>query len=110
MMMIGMGLKGLEHVGIDKMFMGFAFTIKFLIYPLAVLVIIWTDSYFFHFFNSDLYKVMFLFAIPPMAGNTVAVAALLKVHPEKAALAVIISTAISIVTIPLMIALFLDTF
>lgn len=110
MMMIGMGLKGLEHVGIDKMFMGFAFTLKFLIYPLAVLAIIWTDSYYFNFFNSDLYKVMFLFAIPPMAGNTVAVAALLKVHPEKAALAVIISTAISIVTIPLMIALFLDTF
>ncbi len=110
MMMIGMGLKGLANVGIDKLFMGFAFTLKFLIYPLAVLIIIWVDSYYFNFFNSDLYKVMFLFAIPPMAGNTVAVASLLKVHPEKAALAVIISTAISIFTIPIMITVFLNTF
>jgi predicted permease len=110
MMMIGMGLKGLANVGIDKMFMTFAFTIKFLIYPLSVLIIIWIDAYYFNFFNSDLYKVMFLFAIPPMAGNTVAVASLLNVHPEKAALAVVISTAISLVTIPVMIALFLGTF
>jgi len=110
MMMIGMGLKGLAHVGIDKMFMGFAFTLKFIIYPLAVLIIIWIDSYYFNFFSSDLYKVMFLFAIPPMAGNTVAVASLLNVHPEKAALAVVISTAISIFTIPFMIAIFLNTF
>ena len=110
MMMIGMGLKGLVHVGIDKMFMGFAFTLKFIIYPLAVLMIIWIDSYYFNFFSSDLYKVMFLFAIPPMAGNTVAVASLLNVHPEKAALAVVISTAISIFTIPFMIAIFLNTF
>ncbi len=107
MMMIGMGLKGLAHVGVDKLFMGFAFFIKFIIYPLAVLCIIWIDSTFFKFFNPELYKVMFIFAIPPMAGNTVAVASLLKVHPEKASLAVIISTIISIFTIPIMIAWFM---
>ncbi|MDX1809355.1 MAG: transporter [Sulfurospirillaceae bacterium] len=107
MMMIGMGLKGLANVGIDKLFMGFAFFMKFLVYPFAVLLIIWLDSSFFHFLNNDLYKVMFIFSIPPMAGNTVAVAALLNVHPEKASLAVILSTVISIVTIPVMIALFM---
>lgn len=108
MMMIGMGLRGLEHVGFDKVFMAFAFVLKFLVYPLAVLLIIWADSVYLHFFNSDLYKIMFLFAIPPMAGNTVAVASLLNVHPQKAALAVIISTAISIITIPLMVAIFFE--
>lgn len=110
MMMIGMGLKGLAHVGIDKLFMSFAFGIKFIIYPLAVLIIIFIDSTFFNFFTSDLYRVMFIFAIVPMAGNTVAVASLLNVHPEKASLAVIVSTFVSIFTIPVMVAIFLDTF
>jgi predicted permease len=110
MMMIGMGLKGLAHVGIDKLFIGFAFGIKFIIYPVAVLLIIWIDSTFFMFFSSDLYKVMFIFSIVPMAGNTVAVASLLNVHPQKASLAVILSTFVSVFTIPLMVALFLDTF
>ena len=92
MMMIGMGLKGLASIGIDKTFMGFAFGIKFIIYPLIVLFIIWIDSTYFMFFTSDLYKVMFIFAIVPMAGNTVAIASLLNVHPEKASLAVVLST------------------
>lgn len=107
MMMVGMGLSGLKNVGIDKMFIAFAFGIKFLIYPFAVLAIIWIDMAYFHFFNTGLYQVMFLFAIPPMAGNTVAVASLLNVHPQKASLAVILSTALSLVTIPLMVALFM---
>ncbi len=107
MMMIGMGLKGLANVGIDKLFISFAFAIKFLIYPLAVLFIIWVDSQFFMFFSSDLYKVMFIFSIVPMAGNTVAVASLLNVHPEKASLAVILSTIVSIFTIPVMVAWFM---
>ncbi|MBE0492525.1 MAG: AEC family transporter [Sulfurospirillum sp.] len=107
MMMIGMGLSGLKNIGIDKAFISFAFLMKFLIYPLSVLVIIWLDRVYFHFFSTGLYQVMFLFAIPPMAGNTVAVASLLNVHPEKASLAVVLSTAFSIFTIPLMVALFM---
>ena len=107
MMMIGMGLKGLKNVGIDKMFISFAFGIKFIIYPLCALFIIWIDSSFFHFFSPELYKVIFIFSIVPMAGNTVAVASLLKVHPEKAALAVVLSAFISVFTIPIMLALFM---
>jgi len=45
-----------------------------------------------------------------MTENTVVVASLLKVHPEKASLAVVLSTFIAIITIPVMIALFLNTF
>ncbi|WP_458700408.1 AEC family transporter [Sulfurospirillum sp. 1307] len=110
MMMIGMGLSGLRNVGFDKVFMGFAFFIKFIIYPVCVLLIIWLDKMYFNYFDSSLYKVMFIFSIVPMAGNTVAVASLLNVHPQKASLAVILSTVISIVTIPVMVAIFLNTF
>ncbi len=110
MMMIGMGLKGLAHVGIDKLFIGMAFFIKFIIYPAMVLWLIWLDSSFFHFLSIDLYRVMFIFSIVPMAGNTVAVASLLNVHPEKASLAVILSTIISIVSIPVMLTLFMPQY
>lgn len=109
MMMIGMGLKGLKNVGIDKAFITFAFATKFLVYPLIVLAFIWIDKLYFGFFSSGLYQVMFLFAIPPMAGNTVAVASLLNVHPQKAALAVILSTAFSLFSIPLMVAMFMPS-
>ncbi len=104
MMMIGMGLKGLASVGVDKLFIGFAFFAKFIVYPLVILAIIWIDSRFFLFFSPELYGVMFIFAIVPMAGNTVAVATLLNTYPEKASLTVILSTAVSIFTIPIMIA------
>lgn len=107
MMMIGMGLQGLKNIGIDKAFITFAFVVKFLIYPLAILAIIWIDKLYFNFFSVGLYQVMFLFAIPPMAGNTVAVASLLNVHPQKASLTVILSTIFSMLTIPVMVTLFM---
>ncbi len=107
MMMIGMGLQGLSQIKIDTVFMGYAFGIKFIIYPLITLLIIWLDATFFNFFTTDLYKVMFIYAIVPMAANTVTMASLLNVHPQKASLAVIISNIFSIFTIPFMIAWFM---
>ena len=47
---------------------------------------------------------MIAFAIVPLAGNTVTLVVLLKAHPEKAALAVLLSTLVSIVPIPFMLA------
>ncbi|DAB34386.1 MAG TPA: transporter [Sulfurospirillum sp. UBA12182] len=107
MMMIGMGLSGLKNIGFDKAFITFAFVLKFIVFPFLVLIIIWLDSHYFGLFPTGLHQVMFLFAIPPMAGNTVAVASLLNVHPQKASLAVVLSTALSLFTIPLMVALFM---
>jgi len=58
------------------------------------------------FLNEDLYKVMFLFSIVPLAGNTVTLAVLLNAKPEKASLTVLLSTIVSIVYIPVALALF----
>jgi predicted permease len=49
---------------------------------------------------------MFVFSIVPMAGNTVTLAVLLKAKPEKAALAVLLSNLLSIVYVPVMLALY----
>ena len=103
MMMLGMGLIGLRNSegNFDIKFMTITYVLKFIFWPLAMIGVIYLDKTFFMFLNEDLYKVLFLFAIVPLAGNTVTLAVLLNAKPEKASLAVFLSTVISVVTIPL---------
>lgn len=103
MMMIGMGLSGIKEVGFDGKFISVALFIKFVLYPVFMLGIIFLDVYFFQFLSVGIYQVMFLFSIVPMAGNSVAIATLFNIHPQKVSLAVILSTVVSLVTIPVMI-------
>jgi len=104
MMMIGMSLHGLNKLLFDKIFISVALIIKFIVFPVFIMCIIFLDKTFFQILDSNLYKVLFLFSIPPMAGNVVAIASLLKSNPEKAAIAVVISTILSIFTVPIMVA------
>ncbi|WP_428026287.1 AEC family transporter [Arcobacter sp.] len=108
MMMLGMGLIGLKNSegNFDIKFISIAYFMKFIFWPLAILGFIFLDKTFFIFLNDDLYKVLFLFAIVPLAGNTVTLAVLLNAKPEKASLAVFLSTVVSVVTIPLYIFLY----
>lgn len=108
MMMLGMGLLGLKSSddNWDKRFIGITFVIKFIFWPLAMIFFIYLDKTFFNFLNEDLYKVLFLFSIVPLAGNSVTLAVLLNAKPEKTSLAVFLSTIISIVFIPISIYLY----
>lgn len=108
MMMLGMGLEGLKKGSgdIDMKFIGISFFMKFICWPLMVLGVIFLDKSVFMLLNEELYKVMFLFSVVPLAGNTVTLAVLLKVKPEKASLAVLLSTVLSLPYIPLMLYFF----
>lgn len=108
MMMLGMGLIGLKNSddNFDVKFISITFFLKFIFWPIAILGVIFLDKTFFMILNEDLYKVLFLFAIVPLAGNTVTLAVLLNAKPEKASLAVFLSTVVSVVTIPLYIFLY----
>ncbi len=107
MMVIGMGLDGIrKEGGIDPKFLKIALCTKHLLWPLVVWGLILADKTYTHLFNEELYKVMFVFAIVPLAGNTVTLAVLLKAKPEKAAFAVLCSNILSIVHIPLMLTLY----
>ncbi len=103
MMMLGMGLIGLNSSegNFDIKFISITYILKFIFWPLAMLGVIYLDKTFLQFLNDDLYKVLFLFSIVPLAGNTVTLAVLLNAKPEKASLAVFLSTVVSVVTIPL---------
>lgn len=109
MMLIGMGLVGLKlkkGSDLDFKFISILFSLKFIFWPLCILLFIYIDKIFFMFLNEDLYKVMFLFGIVPLAGNTVTLAVLLDAKPEKASFAVLLSTAFSIIYIPIVLSLY----
>jgi len=107
MMLLGMGMENIKaNNSLDFKFISYALCIKFIIWPASILLFIYLDKIFIHFLNDGLYMVMFLFSIVPLAGNTVTIATLLDVKPEKMSLTVFISTLISLLYIPLMIFLY----
>lgn len=107
MMLLGMGLEKMRsNNSFDIKFISLTLFIKFLIWPLCVIVFAYFDRAFFHILNEDLYLVMFIFSIVPLAGNTVTVATILNVKPEKMSVAVFISTVVSLVYIPFMLYLY----
>ena len=107
MMMLGMGLIGLQKGSdLDAKFISITFILKFIFWPLAILAVIYADKEYFMFLNEDLYKVLFLFSIVPLAGNMVTLAVLLNAKPEKASFTVILSTIVSVIYIPVVLALY----
>lgn len=107
MMMLGMGMKGFNiHEDFDKKYIKISYFFKFFFWPAVVLAIIFVDKNFINFLSEEIYKVMFLFSIVPLAGNTVTLAVLLKAKPEKASFTVLLSTIISVVYIPLVLGLY----
>ncbi len=102
MMMLGMGMKGFNlKTDADIKYLKVAYFYKFIFWPAAILSIIFLDKNFIGFLNEEIYKVLFLFSIVPLAGNTVTLAVLLNARPEKASFTVLLSTLISVIYIPI---------
>lgn len=111
MMLLGMGMEKikLNSSFVDIKFISYAMFIKFVVWPASVLIFIYLDKHLFHYLNdSGLYMVMFLFSIVPLAGNTVTVATLLDVKPEKMSLTVFVSSLISLFYIPFVVFLYMN--
>jgi len=107
MMIIGMGLASVRLHHLDLKFISLTFLAKFITWPLIIAGIIFLDQTIFHLYNTPTYNVMIIMAIVPLAANTVAFATELRVHPDKAALAVLLSTLFALFYIPLATTLFI---
>lgn len=107
MMIIGMGLANIRREHFDIKFISLSFFAKFIIWPSLILLIIWLDKTFIHLYNDDTYNLLLLLSIVPLAANTVTYATELKTHPNKASIAVILSTLFSLLYIPLIASLFI---
>ena len=99
-LMIGLGLSKLESFKIDYKFVSILLSVKFLLWPSCVMLLIMADRHVFGLFSVQIYQLLFLLAVVPLPANGVAFALLLNVHPEKAATTVFISTMIALFYIP----------
>lgn len=107
MMIIGLGLAGLTQFKLDFNFIGMTFLAKFVAWPILIALTISMDSYVFGFLDENIYQALTLLSFVPLAANMVILASLLDVYPEKASAAVLISTLLAIVYVPLMVSCFL---
>ncbi len=107
MMLVGLGLSDNKNFQIDVKFIGLAFIAKFLFWPLVTIALLFFDSITFKLYNPSIYKFILLMAIVPLAANVVSYATVLKSHPEKVAMAVLLSTLFALFYIPLVAVLFL---
>jgi predicted permease len=71
---------------------------KFIAWPIAGAAFIATDMFLFQAFEPVIYKLAAIFVSVPLAGNLVAYDSNLKLHPERAASAVLISNFVALAT------------
>lgn len=108
MMMIGMGLADVKSYKIDFTFMSLMFIPKFIIWPLMMILFIKLDNQVFHLYDNDIYKMMWLFSLAPLAANSIVIATVFKSEPEKVASMILISTIFAVFYIPLMVPFFIN--
>ncbi len=102
MMLIGLGMADICWSSVDIRFLGMAFLAKFFAWPFLMTLVVFLDENLFHFYSRDVYQIMILMSIVPLAANTVSYATELRTQPEKAAVAVLLSTLFALFYIPLM--------
>lgn len=107
MLLIGISIANIRTIRIDKLFIGMLMFNKYIAWPLIVIGLILIDSHWLHWFEENVYDALILLSIVPMAINTVVVAQLLGTQPERTATALLVSTIISLIYIPVMCGLFL---
>ena len=106
MMLIGVALSKQPKLELDPKLMLWMFTPKFILWPLFGAGLIALDTLFLHNWDATVYQLLVIFCCVPLAGNLVAYASTLHLHPERTAGAVLVSTLLGIVIIPSALALY----
>lgn len=107
MMLIGVSLAGEKLSAVDTRLLAFTTVAKTIVWPAVMLAIIALDRQVLHVFSEDVHGVLLLMGMIPLAVNTVVYSSVLKMHPEKAAVAVMVSTVLALFLIPALSAVFL---
>ena len=100
MMIIGVALSKQSKLDVDVKLLTSMFIPKFILWPLLGFAVILADITYFQAFSREVYLMLAIMCAVPLAGNLVAYAATLKLHPEKAAAAVLISTILACISVP----------
>jgi predicted permease len=108
MVTIGLALSDIKEFKFDVKFTGAAFASKFLFYPILFNIFILTDRLLIGWLDVNYYNALQLLCVAPMATNTIVLASLYKIYPEKVATAVLLSLIFVLVYMPIMATLFLE--
>lgn len=100
MMIIGLGLSTITSYKIDLKFLTTIILLKFAMWPTIALGVIWLDTQL-NILGESMHSPLLLLSIMPMAANNIAFAAQFKNNPDKTSMAVLITTLIALVYIPL---------
>ena len=100
MMMIGIALSKLQSFQFDWRLIRWIFTAKYLVWPTMGIGFILLDTHVLHLFNPLVYGLLLVLVSVPPPANLVAFAAQLNLHPEKAAIAVLLGTLLAIAFVP----------
>ncbi|OIO55517.1 hypothetical protein AUJ46_00935 [Candidatus Peregrinibacteria bacterium CG1_02_54_53] len=106
MLLIGISLAGERLSAVDGRLLAFTTVAKTIVWPGLMLFLIALDRHVLHIFGNDVHGVILLMGMVPLAVNTVVYSSVLKVHPERAAVAVMVSTLLALPFIPLLSAFF----
>lgn len=106
MMIIGVALSKQSRLEIDLKLLASMFTPKFILWPLFGFGVILADMTYLQAFEPEVHTMLAVMTAVPLAGNLVAYAATLNLHPERAATAVLISTLFAFITVPLAVILY----
>ncbi len=104
MMIIGLGVAGMRRAEISAAFTGLTLAGKFVLWPALTLALCWFDQQVTGLFNSLVYQCLLLVAITPVAGNTLVIATLLRLHPGMVASTALLTTLVALGLIPLAVA------
>ncbi|GEM_PF-732614 len=100
MAIIGLSMAKISRVHFDFNYIWNAALWRFPVWSLAAFAIVLADIWFFDVLPSDYRAFIILYAAMPLPANSVAYAAQLNVHPQKAASAVLATTLIALAYIP----------
>ncbi|MFT6072217.1 MAG: putative permease [Alphaproteobacteria bacterium] len=103
MMMIGIALASCATLRPDVKFCIHMMVMRFVLWPLLTIGVITFDYHITQLLNVNIYFVLAVFAIVPLPGNSVALSATLGLHPDKMAFAVVLSTVLAALLVPLVI-------
>lgn len=102
MLIIGITLSHIRSFEIDWKYLSFSLIWKFIAWPIYGILLI---NFLPVEFSITERAIIMLMCSVPMAGNVVVIANELDVHPEKAATAVMLSTCLALIMVPLSMAM-----
>jgi len=105
MMIIGGTLARIEKFSINWPLLGMLLAAKFIVWPLGAWGFILLDQSVLHLFEPKIHTMLMIMALVPLAGNIAAFAIKLDLKAGDAAIAILISTLIAIVYLPLVLML-----